>query len=148
MNPERVNIPYYKYLPEAVTENDRYKIYWDREIVTDLYIPSNRPDIVFVDKESRQTFLIDIAVPHPTNLQQKRQEKINKYLPLANEIKEMWNQEKVAIVPIILGATGEIPKLTLESLDLLDIRRNRFSELQKIVLIETAGMVRKVLNAW
>jgi hypothetical protein len=51
-----------------VLENDNCKLYWDRSVITDKTIPSNRPDITFINKTTRNTFLIDIAVPNTHNL--------------------------------------------------------------------------------
>jgi hypothetical protein len=56
--------PYYKYTPANVLENDNFKLYWNRSIITDKTIPSNRPDITFMNKTTKSTFLIDIAVPN------------------------------------------------------------------------------------
>jgi hypothetical protein len=56
--------PYYKYTPANVLENDNFKLYWNRSITTDKAIPSNRPDITFMNKKTKNTFLIDIAIPN------------------------------------------------------------------------------------
>ena len=77
----------------------------------------------------KQTYIIDIAVPLPSNLQRKHQEKIQKYIPLANEIKEMWNQDKVTIGPIIFGATGEVPTAILQGIKNLEIKKCLFSSM-------------------
>jgi hypothetical protein len=53
--------PYYKYIPANVLENDNFKLYWNGSIITDKTIPSNRPDITFMNKKTKNTFLIDIA---------------------------------------------------------------------------------------
>ena len=58
----------------------------------------------------------------------------------------MWDQEKVTVVPIIIGATGEVPHTLLESIKKLNLKENIYHQLQKIVLIETSGIVRRVLN--
>ena len=102
--------------------------------------------MVLVNKQTKQTYIIDLAILLPTNIQRKHQEKINKYLPLANEIKEMWNQDRVIIAPIVFGATGEVPSTTLGSLKSLEIKESLNNQMQKIILIETTGIVRKVLN--
>jgi len=60
--------PYYKYTPANVLENENFKLYWNRSILTDKTIPFNRPDITFKDKKTNNTFLIDIAVPNTHNL--------------------------------------------------------------------------------
>ncbi|KAJ8912749.1 hypothetical protein NQ315_016705 [Exocentrus adspersus] len=80
------------------------------------------------------------------NIQRKYTDKINKYLPLANEIKAMWAQEKVVILPLIIGATGEIPQSLIENLKKLQLGQTLFEQLQKIVLLETTGIVRRVMG--
>jgi hypothetical protein len=36
----------YSYTPESCLENDSYKLYFDRTILTDIHIKHNRPDII------------------------------------------------------------------------------------------------------
>jgi len=56
--------PYYKHTPAKVLENENLKLYWNRSILTDKTISFNRPDITFMAKKTKNTFLIDIAVPN------------------------------------------------------------------------------------
>jgi hypothetical protein len=56
--------PYYKYTPANVLEKENFKLYWNRSILTDKAIAFNRPDITFMNKKTKNTFLIDIAVPN------------------------------------------------------------------------------------
>jgi len=58
------NSPYYKYKPANVLENENFKLHWNRSILTDKTIICNRPDITFMNKKTKNTFLIDIAVPN------------------------------------------------------------------------------------
>jgi hypothetical protein len=44
------NTPYYKYTPLTILENERYKLYRDRTIITDRTVSNNRPDITLIDK--------------------------------------------------------------------------------------------------
>ncbi|XP_041985521.1 uncharacterized protein LOC121737855 [Aricia agestis] len=81
-----------KWKSKALHENDSVKLYWDRDIVTDRTILSNRPDMTLTIKSEKTTYLIDVAVPNTNNLKQKHTEKIQKYIPLADEIKQMWHQ--------------------------------------------------------
>jgi len=78
--------PYYKYTPANVLENEIFKLYWNRSILTDKTIPFNRPDITFMNKKTKNTFLIDIAVPNTQNLAKTITDKQKKYQELANEI--------------------------------------------------------------
>lgn len=90
--------------------------------------------------------MVDIAVPLPENVEKKRKEKLNKYLPLANEVREIWNMEKVVIIPVIIGATGEVPKTLHPSLEELSMPPNTYLTMQKSVLLDTCSIVRKFLS--
>ncbi|CAH2016975.1 unnamed protein product [Acanthoscelides obtectus] len=57
-------LQYYKYTPQCVLENDKYKLYWDRTVLTDQYVKQNRPDIIIVDKDAQKVTLIDVAIPN------------------------------------------------------------------------------------
>ena len=48
-----------------------------RTIRTDKTIPANRPDITFMNNKTKNTFLIDIAVPNTHNLAKTITEKQN-----------------------------------------------------------------------
>ena len=140
------HVPYYQYEPPPVCENAHVRIYWNRKIVTDKTIPNNIPDIVLTLKDEKKTFIVDFAVPLPTNIEKTYSEKINKYLPLSDEIRQMWNMESVVIAPIVVGSTGEIPKTIKKSLDILGLSWEIYLPLQKSVLLDTCSIVRRVLG--
>lgn len=139
-------VPYYKYKPQNVCETPSAILYWDRTVQTDHTVINNRPDIVLLNKTTNQCTIIDIAIPSPANIVEKYKEKVAKYLPLAAEIRQVWNVENTRIVPIIIGATGEIPKSLLTNLELLDVPKAIYIEMQKAVLLSTANIVRQTLN--
>ena len=60
--------PYYKFTPANALENENFKLYWNRGILTKNTIPFNQPDITFMSKKTKNTFLKDIAVPNTYNL--------------------------------------------------------------------------------
>jgi hypothetical protein len=64
--------PYYKYTPATVLENGNFKLYWNRSIITEKTISFNRLHITFMNKKTKNTFLIDIAVPNTHNLAKKK----------------------------------------------------------------------------
>ena len=132
------NAPYYQYTPQTVLENTEYKLYWDQTIYTDKTIIANRPDIVLMNKRERTTYLIDIAIPSDTNIQQKYNEKIQKYTDLAIEIQRIWNQQKVQIIPLIVSATGITPSSFTQNLTTLDLPHTLHKNFQKSVIIKTA----------
>jgi hypothetical protein len=63
--------PHYSYTPESCLENDSCKLYFDRTILTDIHIKHNRPDIIILNKQQKQAYLLDIAVPNSHNITQK-----------------------------------------------------------------------------
>jgi hypothetical protein len=71
--------PHYIYKPESCLENDNYKLYFDRTVLTDIHIQHNRPDIIILNKQQKQAYLLDIAVPNSHNITQTYNTKINKY---------------------------------------------------------------------
>jgi hypothetical protein len=62
--------PHYIYKPESCLENDNYKLYFDRTVLTDIHIQHNRPDIIILNKQQKQAYLLDIAVPNSHNITQ------------------------------------------------------------------------------
>jgi hypothetical protein len=98
--------PHYIYKPESCSENDNYKLYLDRTVLTDIHIQHNRPDILILNKQQKQAYLLDIAVPNSHNITQTYNTKINKYLELSVDMRNLWCLEKISILPFIISATG------------------------------------------
>ncbi|KAL1461989.1 hypothetical protein WDU94_013846 [Cyamophila willieti] len=138
--------PWYTTQPQPVEENEQAKIYYNRSIITDRIRPHNRPDIVLTIKEKKITYLIDVAIPNTNNLEKKHAEKIEKYIPLAEEIKQMWHQNTVQVIPVIISSTGVIPRKLHESLKMLHMKKNMYIPMQKSVIINTCSIVRRFLN--
>jgi len=76
--------PYYKYTPVNVLENENFKLYWNRSILTDKTIPFNRSDITFMNKKTKNTISIDIAAPNTHSLA-KNNNRQTKQLPRTGE---------------------------------------------------------------
>lgn len=137
---------HYKYTPEPVLENDDFRLYWDRTILTDQTVAHNRPDLVLVDKKTKKTTLIEVAIPNTSNLIPKHAEKIAKYRELEVRLQRQWQMNTVATVPIIIGSTGVIPKNMVKYIRELGLDQHLYRELQKAVLLATARTVRKFLG--
>jgi 50S ribosomal subunit-associated GTPase HflX len=67
-------------------ENDYYKLYFDRTVLNDIHIQHNRPDIIILNKQQKQAYLLDITVPNSHNISQTYNTKINKFF---DEIKDV-----------------------------------------------------------
>ncbi|CAG5021060.1 unnamed protein product [Parnassius apollo] len=140
-------LPYYKYLPEAVLENDRARLYWDRAIITDRTILANKPDIVLMDRAQSRIFLVDITIPYDENLVKAETDKQTKYLDLAHEVTDMWGGLPTEIIPVVVSANGLIPVSLSGHLRQLGLRGGPLQvQMQKAVLLDTARIVRRFLS--
>jgi hypothetical protein len=72
--------PHYIYKPESCLENDNYKLYFDRTVLTVIHIQHNRPDIIILNKQQKQAYLLDIVLANSHNITQTYNRKINKYV--------------------------------------------------------------------
>ena len=103
---------------------------WNFSIQTDHVIEARRPDLVVVDKKERSCKIIDFAVPGGSRIEEKEKDKIEKYQDV-----------KVKIMPLVVGSLGAIPK----QFGNIGITA-RIAQVQKTVLVETARILRKVLE--
>jgi hypothetical protein len=69
-----------------------------------------------MNKKTKNTFLIDIAVPNTHNLAKTITDKQNKYHELANEICGMWKQNTAQVILSVISSTAVIPKSLPQSL--------------------------------
>jgi len=123
---------YYKYTPANVLENENFKLYWNPSINTDKTAPFNGPDMTFMNKKTRNTFLINIAVSNTHNLAKTITDKQNKYQEMANEICAMWKQKAAQMISIVISSTGVIPKSLSQSQTRLNLHPNTYIQLQNL----------------
>jgi hypothetical protein len=136
--------PHYSYTPESCLENDSYKLYFGR---TDIHIQHDRPDIKHIlNKQQKQAYLLDIAVPNSHNITQTYNTKINKYLELSVAMRNLWCVEKNSILPLVISATAIVPQPLFKNLKILDLDNKLVVEIQKGVLLYSCHIVRKFLN--
>ncbi|XP_073976434.1 uncharacterized protein [Rhodnius prolixus] len=139
--------PYYKYDPLPVLEDARCLLYWDREVLTDHAVANTRPDVIWHSKITGRVWLIDVSVPDDANIARAYTTKLAKYRPLAAEISAVWRGVSgVEIVPLIISATGLVPRSLGEGLCMMGIRRTIIYEMQQAVVLHTCRIVREVLR--
>ena len=100
---------WYMHKPEPVLENETRKILWDFEIQTGHLILARRPDQEIVNKEKRTCRIVDFTVPADHSVKLKDNEKRDKYLDLARELKKLWNI-KVTVISIVIGTLSTVIK--------------------------------------
>jgi hypothetical protein len=117
-----------------------------RSVITDKTIHANRPDIIVKDHVNKYTYLTDIVVPGTTNLEKTYREKINKYAELADEIRRIRNQKEIKIIPLLVSATGIVPKNLFNSLKETGLPQSVYIEIQKQAILGTCHIVRKFMS--
>ena len=135
---------WYQHKPETVTETNGVTVLWDMPINTDKEIKANRPDIIIKDGKNKNCLMIDMTVPSERNVSIKEAEKISKYKDLEIEVTKMWKM-KTNTVPVVIGALGLIKKGLDMQLSKLPCRIS-VAEIQKIVLLGSAHILRRVLS--
>ena len=95
-------------------------------------------------KKKRTCKLVDFAVPADHRVKMKENEKVDKYLEVARELKKPWNM-RVKVIPIVVGAIGMLPKSLEKGLEELEIR-GRNGTIQTTASLQLARIVRRVLE--
>jgi len=99
-----------------------------------------------MNKKTKNTFLIDTAVPNTHNLANTITDKQNKYQELTNKICALWKQNAAQMIPIVITSTGVIPNSPSQSLTRLNLHRNTYIQLQKSVILGTCYNCKKLFK--
>jgi hypothetical protein len=65
---------------------------------------------------------------------------------IMNEIRDMWKQDAVQVVPIVISATGIILKSLSQSLKRLNLHPHTYIQMQTVAILGTCSIVRNFLN--
>ena len=107
-------------------------------------LEAKRPDMIVVEKRNKCCKIIDFAIPYDRRIEEKEVEKVVKYQDLARELKKFWKMETM-VIPIVIGTFGTVPKDLKRRLENIGIQ-TKIDELQKSVILNTARILRKVLE--
>ena len=129
---------------QPVLENEGCKILWDFTIQTDHVIEAKRPDMIVVDKRNKCCKMTDFAIPYDSRIEEKEVEKVVKYQDLARELRKL-RKMKTMVIPIVMGTFGTVSKDLKRRLENIGIE-TKIDELQKSVILNTASILRKVLE--
>ena len=61
--------------------------------------------MTFMNKKTKNNFLIDIAVPNTHNLAKTITDKQNRYQEIANETCAMYKQKRAQVIPLAISST-------------------------------------------
>ena len=138
-------IQWYEHAPEDVIENEEVKILWDVMIQCDREIKAKKLDVVVVNKNERSCAIIDMAIPGDIRVGEQEKEKIERYQEIKREIKRMWNNRSINVIPVVVGALGSTSKKLKKCIEELGVVISTVL-LQKTALLGTARILRKVLD--
>ena len=123
-------------------QNEEVKILWHFKIQTDKNLAHNIPDITVVKK--KQVWLIDVAIPGYSTINQKEVEKITKYQDLKVKVERLW-EKKETVVPMVIGALGAILRDLVKHLKTFGLDKISPSQLKKAALLGIARILCKYL---
>ena len=120
-------------------------ILWDFEIQMDHQIPSRKRDQVLINKKKRSCPLENFAVvPADHKGKIKESGKIDKYLDLARELKNLWNM-KVTVIQITIRTLGTVSKGLEKRLGKLE-SKGKIETIQTTILLKSARLLMRVLE--
>ena len=102
-------------------KDDSIEVWWDTKIKTLQKIQHNRPDIVVWKNKEKLCFIIDVSIGLDVNVDKNYELKQSSYLPLAAELKRLYEDYKFEVVPIVVGATGLVTNTLIKSLEKLGV---------------------------
>ena len=126
-------------------ENNDYKTYWDFMIQCDRMIEARKPDVVLLEKRTKDVRIIDIAIPGDKRVKDKEIEKLEKYQVLKEEVRRLWKMKTVTVLPIVIGALGAVSQRFTGYVNKIGANI-RLEIIQKTALLGTARLLRKVLS--
>ena len=97
-------------------------------------------DVIVTDREENMWYIVDFAVPMDCHVKEKEEEKIDRYMDSAAEVRRKF-RVKTAITPIVLRALGTVPAKLSESLKKLEVE-DVIGTLQTTVLLSTTAILR------
>ena len=88
---------------------DNQEIWCEKYVKTANKVKKNRPEITIWDTQKKICQIVEVSVPLDINLSQVREDKEFKYLLLTSQMQQMYNNYKIEVIPVLVGALGSIP---------------------------------------
>ena len=107
----------------------------------------DRPDIVLWKKKELKCYILVICCLG-VNIDKNIKQKLDNYLPLAAELKRIYDQYTFEILPIVIRATGLVTKRTFDVLKILGVRNveDTILKCQRGALLGTMKIVKSVMK--
>ena len=139
-------LPYVPLEIEAVVQNEKARIYWNYPVSTTRQINAIKPDILLLDKELKELFVVEFSSPAENNMVMKEEQKRQKYKDLVFELGTMYPGHKVRMVVLIIGCLGGMRANYVEELKIIPACRSWAEilahRMQKAVLLGSLHIIR------
>ena len=142
---KRFLLPFdFKGEPPSFNENKNTKILWDYTIKTYKNIPQNRPDMIYINKNEKNSHRYRLFKPMGCQCWKKaHRESVQVSLP-SKRNKKALEIGKISIQPIVVGCLGTCSKQMANEIKTLkkQLKLNiHLCTLQKIVVEESVKMI-------
>ena len=67
----------------------------------DQELRQRKPDIILLNKKSKEIKIINIACPKDSRIKDKKNEKIERYQLLKDELISLWGLNKTVAIPVV-----------------------------------------------
>ena len=115
--------------PQTVTRIKNTEIWWDKKVMTQKKIKHDRPDIIMWDKENKHCKIVDVSIPLDTNVKLRERMKRDYYIELIDQLQRIYPTYKYAVILVIIGALGTVPKTLKENLLQIGINKEETGDL-------------------
>ena len=120
-----------------------HEVLWDPFISTKKNIKERHPDIVW--RQPEKIYIIEVSTPADENALAMYAKKQGKYDELRDS-EAAKNKKRTRVIPIVIGATGAIPRATVVNLKELAVDLEReIEQIQKMIAKETIKIVKSVV---
>ena len=112
----------------------------------------NRPDLILWDKEDKTYKVIEVTVPLDSNISAAYVQKESKYIPLIQNLSQLYSQYKYEAVTIVIGATGAVLKSLNKNMEKIskciseEKRKALIPRIQKAAFLGTVKVLTTVLK--
>lgn len=93
-------------------ESDRVVLQWDPSVPTDRILEHRRPDMVLIEKRRKRVILLEMACAFDSLVEEREQEKTQKYEELAADMATQYPGYRVITAPLVISDLGSIANIT------------------------------------
>jgi hypothetical protein len=132
---------------EAVRENEKCLVVWNKRIPTHTKVEHRWPDLRIEDKEKKTIWIVDMACPSDGAVKSKEEQKRLNYQELAYDLRTQRQGWRIEIVPLVVGVTGALHNIKQEVAKvILDERKiaRCVTTMQKTTVIGSLQMIHRI----